>query len=528
MKLSFKVLTKRVLPAILAVTLMATVGGCSKKGGEKGENVSTGTMPKNLTVWAPLGSLAAKAGANDRGDILAYKIIEEQTGCVIDWISPSSAEGLEKFNLLIAGDKLPDIICADVWSGRDTYRDIEEGLIVPISDYLDYMPNLKKFLEENPDVAKQFRNDDGSIHYLPSARGDEELTVFVGPTIRKDWLDKLGLEMPTNTDELYNVLKAFKTQDPNGNGKQDEIAFSGMGGDSWSYGIGNIVWAYDTHYSFFVKDGKITHGMLEEEMKPALEYLAKLYSEGLIDPDYLINDDEKYKAKILNDRSGFFFGIQPSSYYLTLNDGTKELVGVPYFDGKCYNEQYLNRLGGGQTVITGDCKDPAGAAMWLDYFFSPEGIIATNFGIEGETHNVVDGKRVLDHDYVFNNPDGLESKEVCHSSFIGASTDFPSVQLWEYYSQTLQPWGKAAIEVWSSSANPENALPKLKFTAEEKDLISDELENINTYVSTQFNNIIMGRASVNDLDKIKEELDNLGMQDVLKVYNDSYVRYLNK
>lgn len=526
MKRNGKAVCKKVLPVMLAAVIAGNLAGCGKPGGER--KSGSGEMPKTLTAFGSISENQIKGKAESRADLLPYKLAEEKTGCKVEWTSPSNTAKTEQFNLMIASGNYPDLIL-NYWNsatdGVKQYAD--DGVIVPISDYLDYMPNFKKYIAENPEIAKQFTEPDGTIYYAPSIRKDPELRTYVGPTIRKDWLDKLGLAMPTNTDELYEVLKAFKTQDPNGNGQQDEIPFAGIGGDSWSFGIGNILGAFNAHYSFYIKDGQVVHGMMEDEIKPGLAYLAKLYKEGLIDPDYLINDQEKYDGKILNDRSGFFFGVQPTTYYKTLNDGTKLLAGVPYFGGTCYNQEYKVDLCGEQVAISSACENPEGAAKYLDWFYGEEGMETMSFGIEGKTYHKVDGKRLIDEDYVFHNPDGLDSPVVCAMTYFSSYANFAGFQLWELYSQTLAPWGRDAIEVWNTSADTTNALPPLKFTPEEIKEMSGDLTTIVTYVSEQFNSIIIGRRTVDDLDAIRSELNKMGMEKVLKLYNDAYTRYLN-
>ena len=522
MKKNFK---KAILLVLAMVMIIASFAGCGEK--EVAEKVAEGEMPKKLTVWASLGSLAAQAGAEDRGDILAYQLVEEATGVEVEWISPSEIAQQEQFNLLIASGEYPDVInyfWGSIDGGAQQY--VDDGVIVPISDYLDFMPNLTKFKEERPDIVKQMTDAQDNILYLPTLRKDDELTVFVGPAIRQDWLDKLGLEMPTNTDELYDVLKAFKTQDPNGNGQADEIPFTGMLAEYPAFGIGNILWAFGTHYDFYVKDGKVVFGFMEDEMKEGLTYLNKLYDEGLLDPDYLINDQEKYDSKIMNDKSGFYYAIQPSKYYNNMNDGTRHIVGVPYFDGKCYNTMYSSNLGGAGAAITTANENPSGTAKWLDFFYSEEGTIIANFGKEGMTYNIEDGKYVLDREYVFNNPDGLERKNVCAMSFIGATTDFTGFQLWDYYNQTLEPWGKDAIEVWHNSADRTGILPALSFTPDENRVLSKYMNDIKTYAVELLNNIIVGRAEVDELEKGKEMLTKMNIEEVLKVYNDAYARFI--
>ena len=255
MKTKFKTLLKKALPIVMAASVAIRMAGCG--GSVEVERKSgSGEIPKNLTAFGSISENQIKGGAQTRADLLPYKRAEELTGCKVEWTSPTNSARTEQFNLMIASGNYPDLI-VNYWNsatdGAKQYA--EDGVIVPISDYLDYMPNLKKFIEENPEVAKQFTEADGTIYYAPSIRKDPELRTYVGPTIRKDWLDKLGLSMPTNTDELYEVLKAFKTQDPNGNGEADEIPFAGIGGDSWSFGIGNILNAFNAHYSFYIKDG---------------------------------------------------------------------------------------------------------------------------------------------------------------------------------------------------------------------------------------------------------------------------------
>lgn len=516
-----KSLAKRLVAVFMAFALTLSLAGCGKKGA----NVGTGEMPKSLRIFSYVSNNTAKAGKTSRGDVLQYKIAEERTGCKIDWMNVDEAAVKEQFNLMIASGDYPDLVnftWGSVAGGASSF--VDDGFIVPISDYLDYMPNFKKFIDENPEIMSQFKDEQGRICYAPCIRADEELRVYVGPIIREDWLDKLGLEMPTNTDELYEVLKAFKTQDPNGNGKADEIPFTGFMGDVPSFGVGCIVQSFDTWFNLYVKNGKITHGMVEPEMKKALGYLSKLYKEGLLDPDYMTHDFDSFHAKINNERSGFAYTSQPSRYYTVLNDGTKKISGVPYFNGRSYNNLYMSNTSGSGVAITSACKDPAGAARWLDYFYSEEGIITGNYGIEGTTYEVVDGKNVLKMDYFENNPDGYDRSVAIGMNLEVTNTNFAGVQLWDAYSQTLTPWGKDAITVWAK-ADVSGALPPLPFTSEEREEIAEIQAEIDTYASSLFNSIIIGNKPLSELDKAKGEMKRLGLDKLLKIYNDAYKRY---
>ena len=519
---------KKFISMGLAVLLSLSLVAC--KDGENGKTgANTGEMPEKLKIYAPLSSNTAKAGAEDRGALQMYKTAEEKTGCKVEWISPNPAAAIEQFNLMVAGGDLPDLI-QTTWYGVSggIQRWVDDGVIVKLSDYSDYMPNLKKIIDERPEIAAQFVYDDGSFYYAPYIRYDKQLLTYVGPMIREDWLDKLGLKMPTNVDEFYTVLKAFKTQDPNGNGKNDEIPLSGRGGDSWSSGVGNIVQAFNTYYSYYIKDGKVTHGMLEPEMKEALEFLAKLYKEGLIDPDYMTSDMDNFDAKISNDRIGFFYDVQPSRFYNIMNDGTRKISAVPYFDGLSFHTNYMNNLAANSVAITTKCKNPSGAAKWLDWFYSEEGIQAGNYGVKGKTYDVVDGKNVLNRDFFFNNPEGKEPSEMVAMNLEVTNTNFAGVQLWDSYSQTLQPWGSQAIEVWANSVDFSNILPNVLLTPEEKDIVTDREVDIETYTSELFNSIIIGNKPISALDQAEKEMNKLGLAEVLEAKQAAYERYLSK
>ena len=159
--------------------------------------------------------------------------------------------------MMMVSGEYPDAIVykwATAPGGIASY--IDDGIIQDLTPYVETcMPNFWRILEENPSIKKDVVTDEGRIYAIPYIRLDEALCVYQGPVIRQDWLDKLGLKTPKNTEELYQVLKAFKEQDPNGNGQADEIPMGANGFDNVS-GVGPLLWAFGANYSYQVKDGK--------------------------------------------------------------------------------------------------------------------------------------------------------------------------------------------------------------------------------------------------------------------------------
>lgn len=141
---------------------------------------------------------------------------------------------------------------------------------------------------------------DGNIYALPEVNDCYHCSMSQKMWIYEPWLKKLGLEMPKTTDELYNVLKAFKENDPNGNGKKDEIPLS-ITQKSWRSTIDAFLmnsFIYNPVYGssskhMFIKDGKLDVAFNKPEWREGLRYLNKLYKEGLIAPESFTQDENQ-------------------------------------------------------------------------------------------------------------------------------------------------------------------------------------------------------------------------------------------
>lgn len=156
-------------------------------------------------------------------DMKLFKEIAEQTNMDIQWEEIPSSAMAEKLGLILAGGDLPDAFWGEGLSDADVLNNAGTAFI-PLNDLIEnYAPNLKALFEKRPELKAVVTASDGNIYSLPRVR---ELYFPAGHTtwgINQKWLDALGLDMPTTIDELYDALVAFKTGDPNGNGKTDEI-----------------------------------------------------------------------------------------------------------------------------------------------------------------------------------------------------------------------------------------------------------------------------------------------------------------
>lgn len=488
--------------------------------------------PEELSVFLTWSSRSEAIGQKTYNDAYWAKWMEEQTGTHVEWIAHNSDVISEKFTLMIAGENYPDAVVYDwksVEGGPELY--LEDEVIIDLTDLIPKcMPNLNAYLEENPQIKKDMTNDNGQILYIPFIREQQALNIYTGPQIRTDWLEKLELEVPKTPDELYEVLKAFKTKDPNGNGEADEIPMSSVGFQNAGMGAGGLLWAFDTHQSFYVKDGKVVWGPAEEEITEGLSFIAKLYSEGLLDIDYLLNDRTAMDSKALADRVGFEFSYQPSKYYSNkdFNDGTRVMAGIPYLTTPdndslmCFNPSYTQSVVTGVSLaVTTACENPEGLLKWLDTVYSEEGIAVTNFGEENNHFTYVDGKPQM----VELDSDGKKDQQA--QSLLIQSV-FPILQQWDAYSSTTSEWGGKAIATWADGVDTSGILPQISLTPEENERIADKLTQLDDYAQTEMNNVIIGETSIDEWPEIVEKFQKMGLDEVLAIYNAAYQRYLAK
>ena len=253
--------------------------------------------PATLTI-----GLSPNALTVDYNDNYLTKYIEERTGVDIEFyfFPADGAEAKQKLSLMVAAnEKLPDII----WMGLDDITRAQygqSGVFLPLNQYFDD-PNYRHFWEiamtnyateeQRAKVVGDAYSFDGNIYGYPQFAYATFDTCATGMLINKQWLENLGLEMPKTTDEFYNVLKAFKEQDPNGNGKPDEIPMLGCVGGYYTdlrLALMNA-FVYDAYLlnsdnQMEVVNGKLSPSFVTDAYREGLRFMAKLVKEGLLSP----------------------------------------------------------------------------------------------------------------------------------------------------------------------------------------------------------------------------------------------------
>ncbi|MBE7013426.1 MAG: extracellular solute-binding protein [Ruminococcaceae bacterium] len=523
-----KLFKKAVIIALALALALTTLAGCGE------EVISIDGSGGKLTYWAlPSGT----TWCSSYNDLKSLQVISEKTGIEVEFIHPSSSRWEEQFNIMIASGEYPDIIFQNNWNNAyngglpGIYND---GIIIDLTEYVDggKMPNFKKLLDENPLSNLNIRTDDGKIFQIGTIRDSAAMNASTGHQIRKDWLEKLNIDVPKTMTDWYNMLTAFKTKDPNGNGEADEIPY----GDFTSQNFTNFAAAYRTSTSYYKKDGKLVYGPVTPEYKAFITEMNKWYKEGLIDPEFAAISRANLSAKVTTDKVGsytYYIGSAMGSYLTAMADSNPEfdLVGAPWpvcdADGVQYNPIDVSTLDSGNSgaVVTTKCKDPNLAVKYLDYLFSEEATIIQNWGVEGETYEVVDGQyKYLDS--IMNNPEGKQPTELL------GKTIFPSlgapVKYWLYdaYSQVQFAWPqqKEATQVWAQGENDLTTIG-LKMTAEETDRRSQILTDMDTYRAEMYTKFIIGKEPLSKWDEYVRKMNEMGLPELMQIYETAHERY---
>ena len=290
-----------------------------------------------------------------------------------------SEGGWERVNVAIASGDLPDLVTGQLATAA-TAQWMRDGILVPLNDYLPDLPHVRARLEEESWTAV-----DGTYYGYPFV--NQKSTTNAALTVRGDWLDSLGLDVPVTLAEFRDVLRAFTNDDPDGNGQDDTYGISSTGP------IGNFnfaLYAYGVQYGDWALDESGTPIPRHEHpgFRDAMVYLNGLWDEGLIDPEFMLNDRNLMEEKWYQGRSGYitpalFRHVNRLESNLRAVTPQGRLVYHPAPVGPDGDSGYaLTGKSGMFTAITIAAEDPRRVAEFLDFFVSPEGFELVTLGIE--------------------------------------------------------------------------------------------------------------------------------------------------
>ncbi|WP_045517024.1 extracellular solute-binding protein [Neobacillus niacini] len=529
-----------VITGALAVSIL--LSGCKDKEAateaskENKDNLNKTNMPI-VKEKIELDAFAARFLTPENWEeLMLWKEYEKMTNIHVNWETVSTEAVAEKRNLMLASGDYPDLLFASAVPKSDLLKYGQQGAFLPLNDLIDkYAPNLKKIMDEYPIVKQGITMADGNIYGFPAFFDPNFKGLHIGtPWIQKDWLNKLGLEEPKTWDELYEVLKKFKEDDPNGNGQADEIPLGA------SYSIDQIIsflkgsvglnnhGTSNGNIDLDPKGDKLRFQPTSKEYKQLLTYVNKLYTEGLIDKNVFTPDSSKFNAVAAKGVYGVLPEIDPKT--LLNLDG---YVGMPVIEGP--NGDRLNTAIGsplgsaGMFVITDKNKNPEASVRWIDHFYSEEGIKMFFMGFEGVTYTEKNGEFEYT-DEITKNPDGLNLDQAISKYLTWPGGYYPGV-VKEKYFQGAE--GSAASLENAEKAEPltlkqDEIWPNFNFTVDESSELSALSTDINTFVTEMTANFITGKKSFDEWDNYVKTLEKMGLERFMEINEAAYKRYKDK
>jgi ABC-type sugar transport system, periplasmic component len=457
--------------------------------------------------------------------------LEKRTGVHIEFIITTAGDADTKASLLIASGDIPDIFTLPTSYTGGAAKAAEDGLIVKISDYWDkYAPNYKKVVNSNTEWAKNIKTDSGDVLSFSAIREDKAITVFFGPMIRKDLLDKAGLAVPETIDEWHTALAAFKSQ-----GVKSPFTalkwFPGYcGAFSGAYGVSN-----NKDAPAIGLDGKLHYGPIEPGFKEYLTTMNKWFKEGLIDPDFInLNDWGVLDTKIISGESAatLHFLSSVTDYTLKAKDKIAgfNLVATKYpvlnkGDQPLYGQADNPTLS--LSVVSAKSKYIERVIEYMDYGYSEEGQMLMNFGIEGESYTLDSSGNPIYTSLITDakNSKGW-TKDQSLLMYCPASSDAAAtVQKKSYFDQIRanSDAAREALQLWSAP-KLSVTLPNLSYSKAET-LVTKNMTNVATYVEEMTAKFITGAEPLANFDKYVEQCKKLGIEDIMSIYNDAYDRF---
>lgn len=547
-----KLLRKTTSVVLMAGMLTLMMTGCNKAkvvlndGTFKEVEVSTLEFPlaekETLT-----GTISYPANTeSDPNKRTIFERLQEQTNVEINWTAIQADQWADKISLQMANtSEMTDFIFSAGFGDNDLLKYAKQGVIINLEEYIDaYMPNLKAVFDEYPEYRTMCTDSEGHIWALPwiEQLGSEKTAIqTIGNMsfINKKWLDFLGLQMPTTTEEFEQVLIAFRDH---ASKLQSEFQIEGdiipmscivNDGDQDPSliinGFGEGYGDNDKGRHIAVTDDKeVICTATQEGYKKGIAWLHKLYEEGLIDKESFTQDWSTYVSKGKSGRYGVCF-----SWDVANIDNLKDWVPLPALTADTtnitpQNGSYTSGFDRGRCVVTAVAQNPALVCAWLDQMYAPIQSPQNNWGTYGEDDDFdifemgtnENGEDMLQHAPL----EGASPVEVREAESVGG----PLAILDKYYgvyvtcpddAQYRLDW---ISEIYTPDMNTTYVYPNVFMSTDDTKRLSDLQTDIQKLINAKKSDWIMNGFTDADWDQYLSDLEAYGLSEYLELFQTNF------
>lgn len=486
--------------------------------------------------------IPSSPNVSDYEDNHLTQLLEERTNVRINLRLTPSQDYNNKMNLMFASQSdLPDIIFPN---GIDVNAQLmwgDQGVLLPLDDLLEeHAVRFWELLEREPHVEGLIRAADGRIYSLPRIGACPHCNPSKRFWINQNWLDALGLDTPTTTEEFRDVLEAFRTQDPNGNGEMDEIPLIGSR-TGWNAAPRHFLLNSFLNYNeeqggmMYIENDTVIPAFTQPEYRDGLAYMNSLVEEGLLDPVSFTQDFNQLQQLIIS--NPMIVGVFPAG-------------GTPHYneDHSTYAYVHLDPLQGpegvqnamynpwsgvniGQGSITSEAAYPEVAIRWFDQFYDFETTVTARYGRQGvDWRYVEDGEVFLNSAkqqtpaVMLNEVWGVQQPHNIHWYLKHPGYTDISIETadWDEFDR-IAAMGDSTIKLLDFTLPTETQMPPVALSPADVQEYNELKSTIETYVEESRVRFIVGDLNIeNDWDAYLATLESLGLERFVEMKQGAY------
>ena len=486
--------------------------------------------PVTLEYYLAAPNIPAGGGIDGYADMQVIQDLEAASGVHIYFNEISFAAYTTQFQLMCASGLYPDMMSnVQQYYSTGAVGAYEDEIIIPLNDLLE--ENAPDFLRliESKGVTSELKDDNGNILYFVQLL--DSLAQKSGCVVRGDWLDALNMDVPETVSQMEDVLVAFKQtydcQQPlymtSSNSGANLAGAFGLSGDGTDGGLMQV-------------DGQITTVFVQEEYLDYIQLLHSWFEKGLFSQDYVSTDYDPFAqlektllatndvgvwSANLNDLPGYD-GVAEEGFYLY---AVPALVREP---GDVLHFNTLSYVENSTVSISTLCQYPELAANWSNYWYTDEGYLQYNYGVQDLTFTFDDAGEVEYTDMVYNNDLGFSGSQFLRLYCLAGQ--LPGYQAQRRTACFYNELQNQAWDIWTDSlGDSANTIPSgVTLTAEESTEYSNRISDIETYVSENIPKFILGMKPFEEWD---EFIDNILASDIdrcVEIYQIALDRYNNR
>ena len=453
-----------------------------------------------LTMWRVFSAFIWNGLMNSYADMPTLPLVEEATGVHMKFIECSDSAAYEQFNLTIASGDFPDLMAMDYYSGGVTAA-YDDDVIIDLTDLVDdHMPNYMALVDTMDDYTlKSVYTDDNRILRVWTLASN--VVSEQGLSYRADWAKEFGMEAPVTVDDMFDYLSAVKNQynctypifiD-------NSSVLEGFTGAFGTTGI-NLGW---TDLGMMLDGDTILSSLTDDHFRSYIDGFHRFYAAGLIKddfysesygPDYINSYVSNDQCAVTSIRGDKFSTMTAAAITPTFD--FKAMAPLVEQEGDTYKfRMKTSHTGNGNMSITTGCENPEMALEFMNWFYTWDGYMVTNYGEEGVCFEYNDQGQPVYTDFIVHNPDGYNTMNLRNMYTNPVFNNYANATAVFYTYDEVE---LSAFDIWNGNGTDECSLPTLSLTTEENAEYANIATTVYTYATEQILKWMIGESELTD------------------------------